>query len=172
MSVWIHECPADIHAVDAIAVLEQDCSHTDHAEAVLQQIVAEHPYWPEPRSRLALLWMVQGRYGEADAAVQTVLQQKPWHFEALHMQVFLKLVMVVAGESHHSSSSSSSWVQALPYARRELPPLEQPRRRDRWVDRAVQQAYQHLAQREGRAEQARGIVAAGTLLDNDRSVWQ
>ena len=178
MDVWIHECPADIHAVDAIQVLQDSCHDLAHAETVLLQIVQEHDnhhhdHWPEPYSRLALLWFVQGRYQECERAVQTVLQQKPWHFEALQMQVLLQLVN--NNNNNNNNSTNNHWAVALPYARRGLPPLQQRKRRHRWVDWAVQQAQHQLLRLEERDDRARATVIIDTssyYANANESVWQ
>ena len=167
MHVWIHECPADIHAVDAIQVLQDSCHDLQHAETVLLQIAQEHRHWPEPHSRLALLWFVQGRYDECERSVQRVLQQKPWHFEALQMQVLLQLVLKAADDDN---DKDHSWAAALPYARRGLPPLQQRNRRHRWVDWAVQQAQQQLLRLEERDDRARAAVDQSE--SSNESVWQ
>ena len=136
VSIWMHEFPSDVHGVDALHVLEQYCS-LPQAEQVLEAICAEHdaPVWSEPHCRLALVYLMQNRHEPARACLDRVLQYKPWHFEAVQMQVLLSL-------------ASGDRKSAIVWARRGLPSLSHPNKRMAWVQRAVQEAQQRLEELE------------------------
>jgi hypothetical protein len=134
MSLWIHECPCKVVSTDAVKFMEFDCTSIAAAEETLRNILADCPIrtWPEPAARLALLLFVQGRYAECQEYTDAVIVAKPWHFEALQMQVLLQLVL------------HRDYAAAVSAARAGLPPLSQPRKRAAWIETAVSQATDQL----------------------------
>lgn len=147
MSLWIHECPCLTASTALVKLMESECSFGS-AEETLRKILSDCPaaIWPEPAARLALLLFLQGQYRESQEYTDAVLSAKPWHFEALQLQVLLKLVM-----------SSVDQAGAVVAARAGLPPVQQPRKRAAWIKRAVSQAN---AQMDAFERQ----TAAATLL--------
>jgi tetratricopeptide (TPR) repeat protein len=89
--------------------------------------------WVEPMSRLALLLFTKGRLSEAIETVRTVLEIKPWHFEA---GTLLTVMLLRQGD----------FGGALQAARRyTLPNFNQHtnnKRRKLWVREKVQQAQE------------------------------
>jgi hypothetical protein len=149
----MQERPAEIVACDVLRDLERNAAPSPEcAQAALEAIVASHPHWAEPACRLALLHYVRRDYAGAQRMADAALESKPWHFEALHLQLLLCL-------AHRRDS-----VAALRWARKGLPPLStisggssslQPsRRRQRWVQWAVQTASLQLAQLERESEES------------------
>lgn len=134
MALWMQaECDG-LHNAQTTAALkwmETECGDRIATEETLRDMIAECSSWPEPAARLALLLYSQGRYAESYEYTQMVLQKKPWHFEALQLQVLLFLV-------------SSDRAGAIWAARAGLPGLNQRRKRQAWVSKAVAQATDQL----------------------------
>ena len=132
MSLWIHECPCKTVSTNAVKFMDFECSVTAD-EATLRNILADCTVatWPEPAARLALILFNQGRYVECREYTDAVVAVKPWHFEALQLQVLLRLV-------------NRDYAAAIVAARAGLPPVTQFRRRAAWIERAVSQAVSQL----------------------------
>lgn len=141
VSLWIHECPCQVVSTETILFKEYYCSNSNDSAATLEKtlrnILAECPVrtWPEPAARLALLLFLQGRYVESQEYVDQVLSVKPWHFEVLQMQVWLRLAAV---------GRKDGLPRAISAARAGLPPLSQPRKRAAWIQTAASQATAQL----------------------------
>jgi hypothetical protein len=169
MNVWIYEKPsAGQKAIDTILSLETHCESLEYTINTLRRLCGDglhHQDWAELHNRLALVLALAGRTKEAAACVETVLQLKPWHFEAQHLQVLLAL------QQHRQQQQQRQWspnhqghhptisVPAIRAARASLPPLSQPQRRRRWVQTAVQQAEIRLAQDMARSQQQAAAVS-------------
>jgi hypothetical protein len=170
MSIWMTECPSDPHGADALLQMEQDCS-SGQEEATLRKIIQKHnKAWVEPMNRLSLLLFVKGEYDESRKWVNAVLEQKPWHFEGIQMQVLLTL-------ASPSSNKKKRMASALTWARKGLPPLDHTKRRKEWVCRAVSQAQKALSDLEDEAFTVRhqvfssGSFAVDQTVDSS-STWQ
>lgn len=74
--------------VEAIrqAQVQLEWGDLDGAEATLTQLIASFPDFAEAWNRRAVLYYLQGRYTEAIADCQQVLQLNPVHFGAWHGQ--------------------------------------------------------------------------------------
>jgi hypothetical protein len=182
MNVWIHECPSAKQEINAILALEQHCESLASTTQMLQQMCASpsNDQWPELHNRLALVLAMDGRTQEANRCVQKVLRLKPWHFEAQHLRVLLALQQQSLSPDGGGGTSSSSVISApaLRAARSSLPPLSQPRRRRQWVELAVRQAKERLAQDQARSEQqTASIMSMSSSVQDDyagspTSSWQ
>jgi hypothetical protein len=117
-------------AVLALHWMDNQCDRR-HAELTLRELIKQYPTWTEPPARLALLLFYNGRYAESYKFNQVVLGMKPWHFEALQLQVLLFLV-------------SSDRAGAIWAARCGLPPLHQAKKRQSWIQKAVAMASDQL----------------------------
>jgi hypothetical protein len=164
MNVWIYEKPsAGQKAIDTILSLETHCESLEYTIATLRRLCGGdshdiHQDWAELHNRLALVLALAGRTMEAAACVEKVLQLKPWHFEAQHLQVLLALQQHSQqqqqwGPNYHHRRHHTISVPAIRAARASLPPLSQPKRRRRWVQTAVRQAEIRLAQDMARSQQ-------------------
>lgn len=91
--------------------------------------------WIEPMSRLAVLLFTKGRLMEAMDLTRSVLQAKPWHFEAGQL-----LVVMLLRVGDYASAIQAARVYTLP----NLKESTQNRRRKRWVGKKVQQAQEML----------------------------
>jgi hypothetical protein len=145
MSLWMTECLDD--SANTLLRMEQDCS-TGQEENVLRKIIQDsNGEWTEPINRLAFLLFVKRRYDESLAYCRIVLQQKPWHFEAIQLQVLLSLVKMSSsipqGHNNNNNNKNLSF-PVLQWARKGLPPLQHRKRRKVWVDRAVSDAQKSL----------------------------
>lgn len=130
MGIWMNELPSAGSSIQALRSMEHTCSPSGiQEEATLRGMIYEYGVakWPEPASRLALLLFMQKRYLEAQKLVNEVLFHKPWHYEALYLNLLLNL----RGNK-------------LSAARMCLPPMSQPKRRNKWIDRMVRTAEQRL----------------------------
>jgi hypothetical protein len=171
MNVWIYEKPsAGQKAIDTILSLETHCESLEYTISTLRRLCGgndDHQDWAELHNRLALVLALAGRTMEAAACVQKVLQLKPWHFEAQHLQVLLALQQHSQQQqqqrqwspNHHGHHPTIS-IPAIRAARVSLPPLSQPQRRRRWVQTAVQQAEIRLAQDMARSQQQAAAVSS------------
>jgi hypothetical protein len=147
MSLWIHaECPQNKLGAQLIRTFEQHCSAGGHAEEkALRQIIQQSRMeWIEPMNRLAFLLYLQKQYKECQIWLNHVLQEKPWHFEAIQLQVLL--LLTTSQMNQKSTKTSKIPSAALTWARKGLPPMHQTKRRQRWVQQAVQQAQFSLQQ--------------------------
>lgn len=131
-SIWYNE-RGPLAAQELYFALElMDNRHWDQAEERLRALVSEHgPYWAEPINALATLKFITGRLEESRDLCLAVLREKPWHFGALS-----GIVMVYEGL--HDTAKAQTW------AAQRLPPLESPKRRRDFVQRAVRNANQAL----------------------------
>lgn len=129
MDLWIHECPGEHKAIRAIQRLETKLDEND--VQVLQRVCESQMnddttpvQWVEPFLRLAMYYAAVGHYSQSDEYIQIVLSHKPWHFEALYLQLCVSL----------RTDSANLYASA----RSCLPPLSRPNHRRQWVDRQVQ----------------------------------
>eukprot|EP00523_Entomoneis_sp_CCMP467_P010277 CAMPEP_0168736978 /NCGR_PEP_ID=MMETSP0724-20121128/10144_1 /TAXON_ID=265536 /ORGANISM="Amphiprora sp., Strain CCMP467" /LENGTH=359 /DNA_ID=CAMNT_0008784203 /DNA_START=29 /DNA_END=1108 /DNA_ORIENTATION=+ len=136
----------------------------EKAEDCLRDIIVKYGLsWIEPLNRLATLYYMQGRLHESQQLCELILHHKPWHFGALS-----GIVMV------HASLNES-------YKAREWASLRMPswgnghsRRRQAWVDTAVEQARAQLEQRQEQGQQWWGPTDE-PQLDEDiehEDAWQ
>ena len=156
VSIWMTERDAD----SARRLQEMECMCSPgllEEEAELRNMIAEYGlHWPEPASRLAALLYFKGKSEESMVWADRVLQVKPWHFEAVHLQRLNCLRL----------QSALLWT----YARKALPPLNRVTRntaRHRWVENAVNEARQALY----RAEEQLHFKSSPTK-DAENIVWQ
>lgn len=205
MNLWVME--KDIDGAHLLLQLEQAQGgdhaqdapiQLQHAAQQLHELVQQHgSAWPEPMNRLALLYGVQGRYQPAYELVQRVLQAKPWHFEALQLQLLLTLSLEKEQQQEPGGAPPPlPVISAIACARQTLPPLSQPRKRSAWVYRAVQQAQAQLhtlrAQQDAfvqecqeppvvrrnyedgdaNVSQQRSVTTTFPQPDDDASAWQ
>ena len=129
-SLWISERGAEaasniLHAEELIAV-----ESWTEAEIALLALIEEHGiHWAEPVNRLATLYYMLGRYEEAKALCELVLDIKPWHFGALS-----GIVLVCTAKN--DASGARFW------AEKRLPPAGD--RRVLWTTDAIEKAEQSL----------------------------
>ena len=165
MMLWL--CERDAAATQRLQSMEQKCSDgLVEEEAYLRQLVADYGVeeWVEPASRLACLLFYKGRTQESHDLCQKVLQHKPWHFEALHLNLLNALIF-------HSADADGSKVLLWRAARKTLPPLNyrtNHRRRRAWVKRAMEQARESLA----KAEQALMDATNTFVMEHEPSAVQ
>lgn len=131
------------------------------AEERLRDLIDEHGvYFVEPVNRLATLLFLQGRLEESRALCEIVLTIKPWHFGASS-----GIVMVLAGLG--DTTSARTW------AARRLPPIQPTgsnKRRQQWVERAVDDATNALFDAERRLKRSFGKPDEVPTKDED--AWQ
>ena len=156
VSIWMTE--RDAHSARRLQEMESTCSRgLEEEEAELRNMIAVYGlHWPEPASRLAALLYFKGESEESMVWADRVLQVKPWHFEAAHVQRLNCLRL----------QSTLLWQ----YARKVLPPLNRVTRnaaRHRWVKKAVDEARQSLS----RAEEQLHLNSYPTK-DAENVVWQ
>ena len=171
MMLWL--CERDAAATQRFQAMEQKCSDgLVEEEAYLRQLVAEYGIeeWVEPASRLACLLFYKGRTQDSHDLCQKVLQHKPWHFEALHLNLLIALIS-------HGANADGNKALLWRAARKTLPPLNyrtNHRRRRAWVKRAIEQARESLA----RAEQDLMDAASTCVMEHETSavkaqnLWQ
>lgn len=158
MSLWMTERDAD--SAQRLQAMEQLCSPgLEQEEAVLRSIIDEYGLdWPEPASRLASLLYFKGKSEESMMWADRVLQVKPWHFEAIHVQRLNCLRL----------NNKALWR----YARKALPPLNSVTNnasRRSWVERALKEAQQSLVQAEEQQHRTLGTA----LAEEEESLrWQ
>jgi len=131
MHLWTHE--RDPESARQLTAMQENCSSGLVVEQQqLGWMIETYPSWAEPYVRLATLLFYQGRIQESyDVALQA-LKLKPWHFECYSLLTMLSLRQRDTG-------------QALQWARQGLLLFKEDgknRRRQEWVDRALQQAAQ------------------------------
>ncbi|HEY9879154.1 MAG TPA: tetratricopeptide repeat protein [Leptolyngbyaceae cyanobacterium] len=61
-----------------------EAGQVDEAEALLSEVIQDQPDFAEAWNRRAVLYFTQGRYWDAIADCQRVLDLIPYHFGALH----------------------------------------------------------------------------------------
>jgi hypothetical protein len=174
MDLWmVVDCGGDA-AADALSLRRMEDECPEGTEEALRGMIARHPGWIEPRNRLALLLFLSGRCGECQLLVRTVLRHRPWHFEALQLQVLLAL------EFHRDRALALRW------ARRGLPPLRRrdrsknstsrSSRRQRWVEQAVRDATERLlaaiSETENRMSSSSPSRASAVGSPNAAAPWQ
>lgn len=160
MSLWMYgECPSDVSAQTELALMENSkvssSLTTNEVEQTLRTIIYNtHCLWVEPMNRLALLLFLKGKYDECQELITAVLNEKPWHFEALHLQLLLALVMT---KTNGNCARTTGTIQrsALYWARKGLPPLHHTKRRAIWISNAIEQAKGMLAHLEDDSYQIR-----------------
>jgi hypothetical protein len=170
MNLWIYEQPSAKRAIDVILALETHCASLEYTISTLRRLCNEdddqhHQDWAELHNRLALVLAMAGHTMEASICVQKVLQLKPWHFEAQHLQVLLALQQGQRQrQQRRGPNHTTITAEAIRAARVSLPPMSQPRRRRRWVETAVQQAEIRLAQDIARSSQQQEAVASSSIF--------
>jgi hypothetical protein len=136
--LWFHERGPDVAArlYEADELTGNGPMEWDRAESILLELVNEFGvHWPEPVNRLATLYYLKGNLRASEAAYLSVLAVKPWHFGALS-----SLVKIYAGLN--DAENARFW------AARRLPtfaPIGPNRRREQWVQVAVDQALEKLS---------------------------
>jgi tetratricopeptide (TPR) repeat protein len=95
--------------------------------------------WVEPMSRLALVYFTKGNYLEATELCQSVLQAKPWHFEAAQL-----LVALFLRQDQYGNAIKAARQLALPA----LNVNTNHKRRREWVTEATAKAMENLRQAE------------------------
>jgi len=149
------------------------------AQVSLQTIIAEYGlYWVEPVHRLATLYYHMGKLAKAEQLCRTVLAVKPWHFGALSG------IVVVYAEMHAAAQARHDAARRLPT----LAPQGPNRRRQQWVEQAVQQAETALQAAEERLRADFGekdehdvnvinnfnhnYYSNGNSINNENDAWQ
>jgi len=143
MHLWMYE--RDAEAASQLTAMQEDCSSGLLVEQQqLKRMIETHPSWAEPYARLATLLFYKGRTQESYNMVLKAVELKPWHFECYTLLIMLSLRQQDLG-------------QALYWARQSLLPFREGgknRRRQEWVDTALQQAAKQWRDAE-KAMQAR-----------------
>jgi hypothetical protein len=106
----------------------------------------------------------KGRTQESHEWCQKVLQHKPWHFEALHLNLLNALIF-------YSANADANEALLWRAARKTLPPLNNRtnhRRRRAWVKQAMEQARESLV----RAEQDLMDATSTFVMDHEPSAVQ
>lgn len=149
MSLWMTaECPSNRIGSQVLINLETDCS-TGQEELTLRKIIDDsNMEWVEPMSRLSLLLYMKKEYKECQYWLSIILREKPWHFDALQLQ--LLLVLTATRHDVHSLPK-----EAIYWARKGLPPLHHTKRRKAWIENAIQNAKDSLHQLELQTDQIR-----------------
>lgn len=94
------------------------------SEEMLIQLINEYPSFIEPYVRLSKLYCLQQKFDTSKQLALQVLEMKPWHFVALQ-------TMVTVAYATNDTSAYFMWQQ------RKLPPYNQLRERQEWVERAL-----------------------------------
>lgn len=158
MSLWMTE--RDAESAHRLQEMEQLCSPgLEQEEAALRNMIDEYGLdWPEPASRLASLLYFKGKSEESMMWADRVLQVKPWHFEAIHVQRLNCLRL----------NNGALWR----YARKALPPLNSftnNASRRCWVERALKEAQQSLILAE---EQQYRTLGTASAKEEESRQWQ
>jgi hypothetical protein len=157
MSLWMLERDAD--SAQRLQQMEQICSPgLKQEEAALRSMIADYGIdWPEPASRLAALLYFKGDSQGSMTWADRVLQVKPWHFEAIHLQRLNCLKL----------KSELLWR----YARNALPPLNidtNNAARQRWVENALKEAQKSFNEAEEQLHRPLGTP----LVEEQENMWQ
>jgi len=134
--LWTTEREA-IAAMD-IMNMQSKCSEgLMQEEERLIHMARKHPGWAEPMALLATLLYHKGpeHLDRSAKTAHSVLELKPWHFEALNLMVNI---------SHRQNKQA----EAEDWKRRALPPLDQRENRKAWVEWALGQARAILDEAE------------------------
>jgi hypothetical protein len=138
VNLWVGE------RADASQILRDmeevgNCSPGLQKEEVQLRAMIERygSYWVEPKSRLAVLLFTKGRYSEAIDWTWTVLEAKPWHFEAAQL-----MVVMLLREGHFVGALRVAKSYCLP----QLNERTHHKRRKVWVQKKVRQAKEYLKQ--------------------------
>jgi hypothetical protein len=158
MSLWMTERDAD--SAERLQAMEQLCSPgLVQEEAALRSMIDDYGLdWPEPANRLAALLYFKGKSDESMLWADRVLQVKPWHFEAIHLQRLNCLRL----------HSGALWR----YARKALPPLNSVTNnasRRCWVERALNEAQHSLLLAE---EQLHRTFGTSSSKEVESHQWQ
>jgi hypothetical protein len=140
MTLWMVERGAG--PKERLQAMEHICSDgLVLEEATLRDMIHEYGMdWPEPMSRLAAILYFKGNSDESMVWANRVLTVKPWHLEAVQLQILNCLRL-------KNDASAEVWK----FARQALPPLNSNTNnaaRRRWSDRALLEARRSFDQAE------------------------
>lgn len=90
-----------------------DDGYFAEAEDLLSQIITDLPDFAEAWNRRAVLYYMQGRYAEAIADCQRVIELVPYHFGALHG---LGLCHAALGQYSKAIQAFKDALEVQPYA--------------------------------------------------------
>ena len=163
-NLWINE--RDKESADRLVSMQEDCSAgLFEEEAQLREMMERFPNWAEPPLRLGVLYFFKGRTQESYRLALEALKLKPWHIEAPQLLIMICL-------------RNDDLKQALYWARRSLPRMTESimeldkerflRRRQVWVENALEQAQKMLAE----AEQSRDREERLETLSSALGAWQ
>lgn len=170
MSLWIiAECPNNrINSQTLIDFETIDYLSTYGKEVTLRKIITDsNMEWIEPMNRLAYILYMKREYNECQYWLNIILQEKPWHFDALQLQLLLVLSSSNhTSDSHHHYRSTSNRkrkcaiipIEAIYWARKGLPPIHHTKRRKVWINNAINHAKHTLYQLE---------IQTDTIRNND-----
>lgn len=132
----------------------------EKAEIILSELLHEFGvYWVEPCNYLATLYYIQGKWNAAERMCRLVLEMKPWHFGALSRIVLIHAAL------HDTESARRCAAARLPtYA-----PIGPNRRRQQWVDDAVEHAKSTLCTLEKNLIKSFGCQDDHVMNTNNQS---
>jgi tetratricopeptide (TPR) repeat protein len=156
VSLWMTE--RDEISAKRLKDMESICSPgLVQEEAALRCMITDYGLdWPEPACRLAALLYFKGNSEESMMWADRVLQIKPWHFEAIHIQRLNCLRL----------NHKMLWR----YSRRALPPLNDctnNKARKLWVENATKEAHYLLMKAEEYSNNFNDLNSA-----DERITWQ
>ena len=156
--LWLSE--RDAESTQLLQEMEKGCSDGlfDEEERLRNMITKHGIEWTEPLNRLATLLYFKGNSLESMVWCEIVLQEKPWHFEAAHLQLM---------------NAFRLCQPLLPAARRRLPPLNprtNHRARRKWVQNALKQASRALKE----SDEELNKLGDGIIWDirEEENAWQ
>jgi tetratricopeptide (TPR) repeat protein len=116
------------------------------AELLFEDCCIQHPQWAEPWYRVSLLYYHQDRLSEALCAVNACLSRKPWHIGGLSHYVR------VAEAMHDTKTAMESAVHRFP--------IRTGKRRQVWIQNAIQMAKLQLEEEEQRIVRVLGLSSS------------
>lgn len=172
MMMWMVE-RGDVTSAQRLRDMEQLCSNgLVVEEAALRDMISDYGMdWPEPMSRLAAVLYYKGNSEESMIWANRVLQVKPWHFEAVQLQLLNCLRL---RQDEEDLQLGGDGVEIWKFARQALPPLNPATNhaaRRKWTDRALTEARRSFNQAEAQLHQMLTITHDERKEDEQR-VWQ
>jgi tetratricopeptide (TPR) repeat protein len=162
VNMWMYET-GDHEAAAVMAAMQESCSQgLVREEEDLLAIIAQSPTWAEPKVRLAFVYYFQDRFEDSSAMAKKAIEFKPWHFEAARLLVLLSGRQLMMGQTNSAQGLLEAHKRALPTLRPNLSDGEAYaggnekmvlKRRQQWVDRALNQAGEQLEEAEKATEQ-------------------
>lgn len=160
MHLWMYE--RDAQSADDLVKMQELCSPgLVQEEIALREMVGKDATWAEPYSRLAAILYFKGQTENSYEIAERTLRMKPWHFEVSQLLIMLSL-------RQQNMSQAMYWARNFA-----LPPLRENtgnKKRNEWVDRALQQARNQYEEAEKATEAKR--KSRSKVVVGEGNTWQ